>query len=412
MCVLVAAAAIAGKVKVETWLFRPQSSLDMAPKARKSQGKAPASELPLASDDWGDNSRGNACAQNLIHVHEALKVIRDCKAFEGVESAAPLDLSQGAQCAPFNADHALEVLSKDESNFYTCGANFFWCDQIWLPNHRVPMNKAHIQEIQRFVLPPMEPPKAFPYEITAAVSAALEQELQKKGSFQRLSPPEPCHALLFSIQEAIQAGASDSVLRRWRTLLLTTPFRFEVVVPGEDRFWRAQNLREVYVEKGLTVRLSVVQRIHDIAGFKAHKEEHQRGSLSNQAIAEAYMKRLKAAKGSEPISLAFVDCALTVHSRVLSISRCRELLEELDTQFLCGNPLSSVYALQALVDRAQTPEHITWALEGLLDGFAKGFLDAGHFKVSKLKDPRNSFCPEFVEHALVVLRAYYLYFGP
>ena len=49
-----------------------------------------------------------------------------------------------------------------------------------------------------------------------------------------------------------------------------------------------------------------------------------------------------------------------------------------------------MYAFQAIIDRAQTPQHITWAVEGMIDGFHKGFVEQGFFAVSKLRDPRNS----------------------
>ena len=64
------------------------------------------------------------------------------------------------------------------------------------------------------------------------------------GSLQRVSPPEPCGAVLCSIQKAMELGASDDILRRWRDILLTTSFPLEVILPGDARFWRAQNLRE------------------------------------------------------------------------------------------------------------------------------------------------------------------------
>jgi hypothetical protein len=51
----------------------------------------------------------------------------------------------------------------------------------------------------------------------------------------------------------------------------------------------------------------------------------------------------------------------------------------------------SIYALQALLDRAGTPEMITWSLEGMVDGVRMSFLDGGHFVISKLKDSRASY---------------------
>ena len=348
----------------------------------------------MADSAWADNSQGNLCAEHLIRVHEALKAIRDCSVFQGIDAAEPLTIAQGGHQIghqePFAIGQAVKVFQRDAKAHYSCGGNSFWCDQVWMANHRVPINKGQVQEIQRFYLPPMDPPKEFTYEIVAAVSAACDEEFHKKGSFQRLSPAEPCHALLFSIHEAISGKAPEAILRRWKELLLTTPFRFELVPQGEARYWRAQNLREEMVERGITVRLSVRQRIYDVAGFKASKEAALKTTLGAAAVASAYQKHLKASAGSEVISESFVDSAITVHDRLLSIPACSVLLEELDAQYLKGNPLSSIYAFQAIIDKAQTPQHITWAVEGMIDGFRKGFVEPGFFAVSKLRDARDS----------------------
>ncbi|CAE7653907.1 unnamed protein product, partial [Symbiodinium sp. KB8] len=53
------------------------------------------------------------------------------------------------------------------------------CRCVWMANHRVPINKGQVQEIQRLYLPPMDPPKEFTYEVVAAVSAACDEEFHK-----------------------------------------------------------------------------------------------------------------------------------------------------------------------------------------------------------------------------------------
>ena len=67
------------------------------------------------------------------------------------------------------------------------------------------------------------------------------------------------------------------------------------------------------------------------------------------------------------------------------------MLEWCDQNWLSSSVWKSVYTLQALIDRANTPEMISWSLEGLVDGVRMSFLDAGSFVISKLKDSRNSY---------------------
>jgi hypothetical protein len=256
----------------------------------------------------------------------------------------------------------------------------------------VPINWGQVKQIQKFYLNPHSPPQRFQFEVVVAT-----EKVQKKNDgqfatmkgFPRLSPAEPCHALLFSIQEAIQTGAAEDVLKQWRKILLTVTFVFEVCPAGDTRFWRAQNLREELVQQGVSVQISTRQRIFDVAGFKEMKEKAMGVTLSASKVAQFYAQ-VKFATTSEVVSDFFVDCALTIYRRVLSIDRCKFLLEWCDRVFLTKNPWKSVAALQALVDRAQTPANIQYCLEGLIDGERMGFLDAGSFVVSKLKDPRNS----------------------
>ena len=47
--------------------------------------------------------------------------------------------------------------------------------------------------------------------------------------------------------------------------------------------------------------------------------------------------------------------------------------------------------VQALVDRASTPDNITWALEGLVDHYRMTYIDLGAFSISKLRDHRHSY---------------------
>ena len=76
--------------------------------------------------------------------------------------------------------------------------------------------------------------------------------------------------------------------------------------------------------------------MYDVAGFKASKEAVMKTTLGVAAVASAYQKHLKASAGSEVISESFVDCAITVHDRLLSIPTCSVLLEELHAQYLKG----------------------------------------------------------------------------
>ena len=73
--------------------------------------------------------------------------------------------------------------------------------------------------------------------------------------------------MLFAVHRGIIRN--DPQLPAWRALLLNVSYIFEVVPTADLRFWRAQNLREELVEKGVVSKMTTLQRIYDVAGFKA-----------------------------------------------------------------------------------------------------------------------------------------------
>ena len=156
---------------------------------------------------------------------------------------------------------------------------------------------------------------------------------------------------------------------------MTASFRFEVVTAGDDRYWRAQNLRQEAIEMGIVSQLSARQWIYDVVGFKASKEKDLGRELGSAQVAKFYHEKMKYARGTETVSAAFVDSALTVHRRVLSNATARHWIEWCDEHMMEKSPWSrSIYALQALVDRAQTTDRITWAICGLTDLYRMDWL--------------------------------------
>ena len=356
------------------------------PPKNKKKGKAAAKLQPELRE--AEETDGNAmCAPQLIRVHEALKVIREHVLFEGVDDAKPLTVAQGGRQAAWDAKLAEKAL-KGTGDKYKCGGNLFWQDWLWLANHRIPFNDGQIRAIQEYALKPLEPPKFFPYEVVVAVEAGTTD--RPEGGWPRLSPAEPLFALLFSIQEAIEKKADDGVLKAWKRVLLTGSLEVEVVPVGEERYWRASNIREQAAEHGLSVQLSLRQRIYDVAGYKLSKEAAG-GTWSARKVAQAYAEKLKLAQNVEKISEAWVDTAITVHARLLSLRTCSDLLDWMDRAYLTNSPFKYINTFQAIVDRGQTAAGITLGVVGLVDGWRMGALGASAFAVAKLKDYRTSY---------------------
>ena len=239
----------------------------------------------------------------------------------------------------------------------------------------------------------MNPPVKSPYRTTVCL-ANVEEQTCSDGGLTRLSPIEIDHGVLFSIKEAIDNKADDSILQRWKTLLLTWPFTCEVVQPGDPQKWRAQNLREQMVDAGDTVKLSTRQRAMGVVGFKLEKEKEKQALISSPEIAKMYASSLVLARSSEAVSATFVDSSLTVHKRILHDPTNMALLEWCDEQ--CSgtadvHPFASIYTLQGVCDRTSGNVQTNWALQILVDHLRMEYIDIGCFSVRKIKDQRESY---------------------
>ena len=89
---------------------------------------------------------------------------------------------------------------------------------------------------------------------------------------------------------------------------------------------------------------------------------------------------MKFSRATEKVTKGFVDAAITIYKRLLSLPAARAVLEWCDTQLLGrDNPFESVWVLQAIVDRAKTSDTISYVMEALLDHWRMNYIDAGHF---------------------------------
>lgn len=169
-------------------------------------------------------------------VHDALGVINGNPVFTNIIEQLPLTHDEGGSQVPFCQESLSTALSGDgEGRVYLCGGNYFWQNFTWIVNHRMPVNPGTIKELQSFSLKPMKPPRHFPFTTIFGVDTPTEVVSATKGALQRISPPEPAFAVLFSIRDAITAGASLATLMEWRRAILSAPFQFEVCPKGEDQ---------------------------------------------------------------------------------------------------------------------------------------------------------------------------------
>ena len=292
--------------------------------------------------------------------------------------------------APFDQEALKAAFARGPDAEYGFGGNMFWQDFLWSPTPAVPINGTQVKELMNVFFPPLNPPAKCPMEIVLAIEDVREAS-NNRGALQRVSAEEPVHACLFAIHSALDQGASDAVLQRWKALLLSCPMRFWKLGPGEPRYWKAQQLREDIVESFATLRRSDLQKIFDVARFKQTLESETGESLSAEKLAQKYQKNVKTSCVSEPLSKSFIDSACTVYRRLLNNPAICKALLDLDATHLKGNPLGSVWKLQALIDRAKTDSNIEVAMELLLDHYNMKYIDKSDFAMPKFKEQNRSY---------------------
>ena len=350
--------------------------------------KAKAKAAPAASPDLADGKAAGVNAANFQKVHQAIVVITGHPLFADIASLDALGISEGGSQTPFNKNDYKKVI---EHRPYKCGGSIFMQNLLWVAGHRTPTRKSSIDYLQSYFFPHDNPPDVFPFDQVIGCEGEEDKIWEQWGAMQRVSPEEPCHAAIFSCQLAIEKKCSDDILRRWKVLLLNVPTTFEKLAPGDARFWRSVNLREEVAQKFATLVRTLRERIYEVAGFKADQEKVIGKPLSSEAVEKLYKKNIKYSKLTEVVSKSFVDTAITVSTRVLALPSCVALLEWMDTNIdITKQPFTSIYAFQALVDRAKTKELIEYSLEGLIDGFRAGHLSKDDFATNRLRDQRES----------------------
>ena len=113
-----------------------------------------------------------------------------------------------------------------------------------------------------------------------------------------------------------------------------------------------------------TMSRTQLQRVYEIRYFRdQYARAHGRDKASTANIAAEYAK-VRMAKGREAVTKSFIDAALTIHARVLSIPNTEQLLLDIDNLPRQTNPFNSVHRLQAIgPKRKNSKENILWVLE-------------------------------------------------
>ena len=221
-----------------TTSLQPVCFLAMPAKKRCAETQAASSKKKAKNSDSQATvndvaTLGKALqAPHLVKVHKALNTIRNCKEFEGIGALPALTIAEGGTEAPLIvADCKTALQNAAPKTQYKAAGSFMSIDHTWLVNHRIPVNPGQIAHIQKTKFPSMNPPGSIPFRLVIAVAPGeYLPTVIAEGSLARISPEEIGHAMLFSIEEAIEQKAPAGILERWKNLIRSFPFAFEAAL--------------------------------------------------------------------------------------------------------------------------------------------------------------------------------------
>ena len=266
---------------------------------------------------------------------------------------------------------------------YECGGNVCWADPLANPNHGVPYNMAAVQKFKNHYF--SDTPKRFPHAIVVALQEN-QDPCKHKGALQVLSPIEEVHALYFAIADAINNGASDQTMEKWKWILLTVTIVFEICKTPEAARARSLTLRDQVVADFHGLAWTVPQRIFSVVAFKERKESIT-GKMSAAALSSKYNEYIQLASDSEAISEAWVDNAMTVYNRMFTDPKMLALVMALDNAQGLDGPFNSVYKLHGIVTRTKTRTYLSWVMDGISDLFKAGILYKGDLTMKQINPP-------------------------
>ncbi len=188
--------------------------------------------------------------------------------------------------------------------------------------------------------------------------------------------------MLLAIDRDVRADDAER-LTSWRTYILSVTMRFEHLPTQEAIFARHVTLRENAVAQYHAIAHTTLQKIYMIVRFK-EKMEAERGPQSALSLAKWFDDNVQQCSTSDRITKSFIDNALTISERVLTIPEVMQIITASDADKGHKSPWNSITRIHRMLTKARTQSNIIWAFQCINDGSLSGELDDADLAVSKL----------------------------
>ena len=315
----------------------------------------------------------------LVRMQGHVRAIFDCPSFENIQEQQPSQIGEGLGMQdPFDIGKCKKGLDAS-GKAYKAAINIWSLDIMQLPTPGVPIMANAIQKLREHHF---GQPAVLPLDIVVGVesSDAANKALQDRA-LKQVSAPELVFAYIEAVALDLKKG-DEELMAKWRQTMLCCPCLFRKVESKDEMHQLSIQFREDLAQAYSSMRYTAVQNMFDIKSVMARKMAST-GGVSAQKLAEYYTSSIRFADNSEKITAEFVDCALTVLRRLMSIPACAKMVMELE-ELGASNPMDSIYKLHKVVTRAGSPERIEWAFELMLDLWKSGALKSDQLSIRHL----------------------------
>ncbi len=251
---------------------------------------------------------------------------------------------------------------------YRCAGNMLWADLKLAAN--LPTRLAQVKRVQSTYFGTC--PKQFPQLVIVGVTDVAVNPITQwghRGGLPRISPEEPLHALILAAKAAMDEGATEEVLAEWRSCILNTPFEFVKCESPRDLVWQRINARESYATEFDLFSRTVLGRIHEVWDVLLKLEQDRGGRTPAPAlVAQAWQDNARLSGSSEPVTMSYVETALTVRRRVLSDTDSLKAIQRAEDLWGKATPWNSIYKLELLARKLGAhgdKKNLCWMVEGV-----------------------------------------------
>lgn len=311
----------------------------------------------------------------MASLQAALNTITAHDVFTDIASKSPsgIDKSKGKMSgykATFDLKKYNEAIAT--TGKYEAASNFFWVNVFFTPCPNVPYNKTSVQKLMDHTF---SEPGRFSEELVIAVPDTTYNPLEHKGALRSVTPEEALHAMIFAISRDVDAhnAANDvdslEIVCQWKQVALTTTFIFEVISVENDLYWASFNKRQRIATSYQALVRTAYQQVFEVVQMKSRfeKTENNNKPLAATAVAKLYASNVEFAENQEVFNVNFIDNALTIYNRALSIPSVRESIEWCDINLGQKSPFGKLSKMFVMITKAKERHFIEWVFTSLYD---------------------------------------------